>query len=171
MTTKTILIHSIATPFIAMGLGWICADETPFNMLTLLGFLVTTAAVVYVAIEAKASRWVGHPMQNDRRQGDRLLCHVDAEIEGEKAQVLDLSLNGLGFRCQTKFERNTVVGVRMPIAQDNSSLTLVGKVMHVAPSHSKDYPFIGGIVFLRMSIERRQSLIEFLARLTQAEEK
>jgi len=176
MGQVTTLQVTLCVPLFAILAGWRAWGETPVNALTLLGAAAVLAVLGVNCLQGRPSQWLCHMLHNDKRQGDRLACILDAFlrlIQGgspTKIQVVNLSIGGLGFRSLSRFEPGQKIAITVPLARNLTSVTLTGRIVHVSPSRNKDFPWIGGIEFEDISLGKRQSVVEFLARIAQAEE-
>lgn len=176
MRRHTIVILTAAVPLFALGLAWYCWRETPVNVFTLAGTALIGYVIVTESLVGAPGHWMCLFLNNDKRQGDRLICLIDAFMrllkEGKPArvQVVNLSIGGLGFRSETQFQKGDSVVVTLPLGQNWSSITIDAVVTHIEPVRSRTYPFAGGMQFKPLAAHRQQCLVEFLARLSKAEE-
>lgn len=176
MRRKTIVLLTATVPLTALFVGWQLWGETPINALTLGGAGVLMYVLVTEALVGNPSQWMGLSLNNDKRQGDRLLCVLDAfmrQIRGgkpSKIQVIDLAIGGVGFRSEVPYKIGEDVMITLPLGHNWSSVTIDGRIMHITESRYRDFPWVGGVEFQNLSAHRRQTLVEFLARLSKAEE-
>ncbi len=173
--TASSVILTIVTPILALVMGYFAWGETPINLLTVAGALLVLGVLLFSAVVTVPTRWLVLYLNNDKRQGDRLVCFIQGEAvmaDGTKVllQIIDIGIGGLGFRAKGSLKAGDVLQVSLPVAQQTSVLSLSGQVAHVAPHSSREFPLLGGLIFTSISESRWQSLVEFLARLTKAEE-
>lgn len=170
------LLHSAIAVLFPVFLGWLAWHETPANAGTILGVGLVAVGLLRTAIMERSSRWMGLNVHDVLRDGDRLACLVDGEMrmenkEGFRVQLCSLSMGGLGFRSAVRVEAQQNVEVKLPMGSDRGYVCIEGRVAYVEAGTSRDFPWEGGFQFLKISPDRQQSLVEFLARLTRAEEK
>jgi drug/metabolite transporter (DMT)-like permease len=176
MGQLTVPILTATVPIVALLIGFNAWGETPINFFTVPATIVILYILVTESMMSVPSHWMTLSMNNNKRRGDRLICLLDAfmrEIRGgkpTKIQVINLSIGGIGFRSEAPCQVGDEIIITLPLGHNWSSVTVDGKVAHCTPSRFKEFPWVGGIQFLNLSINRRQSLIEFLARLSWAEE-
>jgi drug/metabolite transporter (DMT)-like permease len=166
------MTYSLVTPTVAILTGYALWAESPINEWVGIGLGLMFAVIALDSYAIKPARWMCHYLRNDVRQGDRLMCHLDAEAKinevSSKIQVVDLSLGGLGFRSETGFAKGETVGVDLPISNQGGNLRLDCTVAHIQPYRSAEFPWSGGLVFPKLSAEKSQYLVEFLAKLAKA---
>ena len=169
------LVMTLVVPLGAVGLGIGLWFETPLNVYTVGGALVIIGILVHHSLLNPPSRWMVMYLSNTKRQGDRLLCLLPAEFQWKeevaKIQITDIAFGGLGFRCQKEIPVGETLMVSIPMGHMNRML-LECKVAHIKqPSKpNREFPWVGGLQFQTVSQSRWQSLIEFLARVANAEE-
>jgi drug/metabolite transporter (DMT)-like permease len=158
-------------PILAMLWGFALWRETPLNPFTVLGFGLVLYPVLRVLRLVPLSRWMVLTLYNDKRQGERLVCQLDAEINSQPARIIDIGLDGVGFRGSHPFKADEKVVLTFPIGRDGNSVLVHCRVAHATEvAGNKGFPCAGGLEFQKISTEHKQSLVEFLARLARAEE-
>jgi drug/metabolite transporter (DMT)-like permease len=170
-TPLEVMVFTAVPPCLALLWGFALWRETPLNPFTLIGFGLVFYPVMRVVRLVPLTRWMVLTLYNDKRQGDRLVCQLDAEISAQKARIIDIGLDGVGFRTSHDFKVDDKVTLSFPIGRDGNSVLIQCRVAHVlAVANAKQFPFSGGLEFQKISIEHKQNLVEFLARLARAEE-
>ncbi len=169
------LILTIVTPGLALLLSFFAWQETPINFQTVTGAILVLGVLFWNAWITAPNRWLVLYLNNDKRQGDRLVCLLIGEVTTSEAktvkiQITDISIGGLGFRAAEGLKIGETVLVTLPIAQQGNNLTLTCQVARLGPNSSRDFPIVGGLSFKNVSEARWQNLVEFLARLAKAEE-
>ncbi len=169
------VVLTAVTPLFALAVAFAAWRETDFNVQVLAGSALVIGVLIYNALITVPNRWLVLYLNNDKRQGDRLVCLIQGKItkaDGTAVviQIIDLGIGGLGFRAAGQVTSGEIVNVTLPVAQHGNDLALQCKVAHVKPNPSREFPLLGGLVFMGVSESRWQSLIEFLARLAKAEE-
>jgi drug/metabolite transporter (DMT)-like permease len=173
-TTSSVVLTAL-TPLLALGLAFAAWEETPINIATVTGAVLVIGVLILNAMHTLPNRWLVLYLNNDKRQGDRLVCLLQGEIlrsDGTKLliQIIDIGIGGLGFRSAGSLSSGEKVQVVIPVAHQNNRLTLDCQVAYAKPNNSREFPVLGGLQFYNVSESRWQNLVEFLARLTQAEE-
>lgn len=172
----SVTLMSGLVPAGAMGIGFALWRETPVSVLSLAGAVAVIGILCYNGWLTKATKWLCLFINNDRRQLDRLICHLQGTIakEGDvpgAVQVNDISAGGLGYRSEKSFEKGDIVSVNFPINHPKNCVMISCQIVHASPdSFSKDFPFRGGLQFQKLTEDKWQVLTEFLARLSKAEE-
>lgn len=166
------MAYSLLCPAFAIGTGYLLWMESPVNAWVGVALALVFVVLALDSYAIRPTRWMCHYLRNDVRQGDRLVCHLDAFASvnkiPSKIQVVDLSLGGLGFRSETGFAKGEIVTVDLSISNSGGTLHLDCKVAHIQPYHSAEFPHSGGLVFPKLSAEKSQYLVEFLAKLSKA---
>ena len=176
MRPNTVVILTLTVPLASLFWGWRLWGETPMSSITLGGAAIVLYILTTEVLMGTPSQWMCLSLNNDKRQGDRLLCVLDAFMRPIKAgkparvQVINLSIGGLGFRSETPFKMGEQVMITLPLGHNWSSVTVDGQIVHITDARFRDFPWLGGIEFRNLSLHRRQCLVEFLARLSKAEE-
>jgi len=168
------VIYNGAIPWIIFAIGFLCWQETPLNIWTISGLLVFTASLIMTVYNVPARKWMGLYLQNDKRQGDRLNCHFSGFILMPDAQkieivVTELSLNGLGLTSKVALETGQEILLLLQIPPGQNEVRLQSKIVHGKNIQGRDMTWAGGAEFARLSADKKQSIVEFLARLTQAQ--
>lgn len=179
--TPTVVQLTVSVPLLAFGMAIALWGETPINVWTGVGFTTILAILTYNSISGRPNQWMCLGLNNDKRQGDRLICLIDAfmrpmhvsapaAVKPSRIQVVNLSIGGFGFRSEGEFRVGQEVIVTLPLARNWTSITVDCRVVHVKQAKFRDFPYVGGVQFKALSENRQQSLVEFLARLSNAEE-
>ncbi len=176
ITRTTLMLLTLTVPTFALLLGVGAMGETPLNAFTLVGLAICLFALAKACWLGNPGQWMTLLLNNDRRQGDRLVCLLDGflkrmgDAQTMRIQVIDLAIGGVGFRLDKEAQKGDSVIVTLPMGKNWTSVTLEGKVAHINKQGSREYPFVGGIEFTNLSGHRRQCVVEFLARVSRAEE-
>jgi hypothetical protein len=145
--------------------------ETPINAYTGFGFTVFLVSLVLASRSERPGHWMSHHFNNTRRKGDRVLCRLEGYLKLPKGslarfELMDISIGGLGFHCDSAFAVGDLVMVNIPLGENWTQVSMEGRIMHFAKSNNKEMPYMGGVEFLRMREDILQVLVEFLARLS-----
>jgi len=176
ITRNTLVVLTMLVPTMALVFAAGAMGETPINAFTMVGLLITLFALGKECLKGIPAHWMTLLLNNDRRQGDRLVCLLDGFMRRQgdpqtfRIQVIDLSIGGIGFRLDKEANKGETVLVTLPMGKNWTSITLEGRITHSVKTGGREYPFGGGIEFLNLSGHRRQCVVEFLARVSRAEE-
>jgi hypothetical protein len=86
-----------------------------------------------------------------------------------KVQINDLSISGLGFRCQEELSTTEEAVLVLPISFKMSHVQAQCRVVRLQKTTSPFFPWAGGLSFTDTNLDRRQTFIEFLARIAVTE--
>ncbi len=176
ITRRSLLLLTLSVPVFSLAIGVAAMGETPLNAFTAVGMAISLFALGKACWQGIPGHWMTLLLNNDRRQGDRLVCLLDGFLkrmgdpQALRVQVVDLSIGGIGFRLDREVNRGDNVIVTLPMGKNWTSVTLEGKIAHVDKQGNREFPFTGGIEFQNLSGHRRQCVVEFLARVSRAEE-
>ncbi len=176
MVRNTLVLLTMLVPTLSLLVGFSAMGETPLNGFTLGGTLLVLFVLAKEGIRAIPAHWMTLLLNNDRRQGDRLVCLLDGYLKKQgdtataKVQITNLSIGGIGFRLDRQIAGKDRILLTLPMGQNWTSVTLEGVVAHVKKGGTMEFPYSGGIEFQNLSGFRRQCVVEFLARVSRAEE-
>lgn len=167
-------VISALVPLGGVLMGALYLKDTPINWQTLAGTACVAVAVILGLLNSNARRWLCLYINNDIRQGDRIRCVIDGFLKPAngsttRVQIVDLSMGGIGFRSSQRFPIGDSVLVTLPIGPNWSQISIDCRIVHVHPSQEREQAWIGGLEFQNISSERRQLLVEFLARVAHTE--
>jgi hypothetical protein len=156
-------------------LSWLAWAETPFNVFTILGVILILTAQVFLFTDTKLRDWRGLFQHGDVRMRDRLLCLAEGFLQTQdgneqRCQLCDLSATGVGLFNTSSLEKNTLIKIKVPIGTGGNFIIFDGHVHQVEKRESKDFPFRIGISFQGINPEKRQALVELLAKVSHAGE-
>ena len=163
-------------PLGALVIGAFMWQETPVNLFTIAGAVLVLFVLISNSLYERPGQWMLHHIHNDTRQGDRLLCHLDGFVKPSKGgmtkvELLDLSLGGLGMRTAQEFKKGDELLTSFQVGMGFNQLTLTCRVVHCRVNpEGREYGWICGVEFQKISMEKRQNLVEFLARSAKARE-
>ena len=176
MTRNTLVLLTVLVPCFSMVLGFAGLEETPLNVFTLGGLGMVLFVLAKESWKGIPVYWMTLMLNNDRRQGDRLTCLLDGYVkrpgdaQPARVQVINLSIGGIGFRVDRELGANERIILTLPMGQNWTSVTLEGIVAHIEKKGITGFPYSGGIEFQNLSGFRRQCVVEFLARVSRAED-
>ncbi len=145
-------------------------SQISWNAYSILGMLMYSGAVFFAARSENPIHWLSHFLNNSRRQGDRVSCHIKGFMKKEKGpianiEVKDLSIGGLGFSSDTEFQVADVVFVSFPLGRHWTQITFECQIMHRHKTSDAQHPWSGGVEFRHLEEATRQTLVEFLAKI------
>lgn len=176
MTRNTLLVLTMLVPTLSFVVGYFALEETPLNAFTAAGLVMVLFVLGKECLKGIPVYWMTLMLNNDRRQGDRLVCLLDGylkrpgDAQPARVQVINLSIGGIGFRADRELASGERIILTLPMGQNWTSVTLEGTVAHVEKKGITGFPFSGGIVFQNLTGFRRQCVVEFLARVSRAED-
>lgn len=164
------LAETVIAPILALGLGIALWRETPLDPFVIGATVLVAYPVIRNLNITPLGRWMALTLYNEKRQGDRLVCQLDAEIGTQRSRIVDIALDGVGFRSDHQFKDGETVPLKFPIGRDGGHVFVECRIAH-CQAGGKGYAYVGGLEFVRTTVEHRQSLVEFLARLARAEDR
>ncbi len=176
MTRNTLVLLTLLVPALSLILGSLALEETPLNIFTGSGLLMVLFVLGKESLRGIPAYWMTLLLNNDRRHGDRLVCLLDGylkrpgDTQPARVQVINLSIGGIGFRMDRELPAGERIILTLPMGQNWTSFTLEGRIAHIEKRGVKDFPFSGGIEFQNLAGFRLQCVVEFLARVSRAED-
>lgn len=139
--------------------------------LGICGAVIAIGSLLLAGRGENSSFWMGHYLNNSRRQGDRVMCALSGFVKGTKGgihkiEVTDLSIGGLGFRCDSYYEIGDEVVVTLPMGLAWTQVGLDCRVIHIQKNENNtQFPWTGGLIFKNVTVDNLQYLVEFLAKI------
>ncbi len=166
-----VLVTTIMMPLGSIGLTYLVLPQLVlWNAYSLSGLAIYIVIIALAARTESPAHWMSHVLNNSRRQGDRVICHIKGFMKKDKGSiakidVVDISIGGLGFKCDTEFHVADHVFITFPLGQNWTQITFECQIMHRHKTSDAEFPWSGGVEFRSLGEETRQTLVEFLARI------
>jgi len=164
----------VSIPLVGLALGYTSWQETPMNTMVLAATVVGICVLVFNGFYVKQNLWLSHALYNDIRKGDRLVTHLEGFLSGEnissaRVRVQDISIGGLGAFTDGSLEVGQTVTLDLPLSASGNQITLECQVVHHHPSKDENLPLFIGLIWGKMSANRTEDIVEFLAKTGRAD--
>ena len=168
-------IMTVLLPLSAIGIGYLFWRETPLNTLTALGGALTIGFLFLQSRQANPRKWACLNINNDNRRGDHLLCLLTGNLvlhTGESVPVTlyRISVCGFGLRGDKPVAEGQKVVLQVPFGWGENQFTLEGEIAESTYNDRAQMPWEGEIHPQNLNDKRWQVLLDFVARLSRAEE-
>lgn len=164
---------TLGIPFLGVACTWISsASHTPHNLPCLLGVAIVLVTLGATGVGEPSAVWMTHFLTNTRRVGERVVCLLNGFVRVDKGplvkiEIVDLSMGGLGFKCDDTIQVGDRALVSIPLGEGWTQLSVEAQIVHAVKSTVPGKPtqgrWQGGLQFSNIPEDRLQPLVEFLA--------
>lgn len=143
-----------------------------WNVYRLGGAGLYLLVMVFACWTELPTYWMANHFNNTRRKGDRINCKLPGYIKLPsgplgRLELSDISVGGLGFKCDTLFQVADDVIITFPLGQNWTQVSMEARVVYFSKSKDPELPWAGGVEFVQLKDDGIiQILVEIIAYLS-----